>query len=526
MNFLDRAIGLVDPVRALRRAHARAALEVVVQAQRAYEGAKTGRRTSGWVTANSSANAEIAPAWSRLVSRSRDLVRNNPYARKGITTFERHLVRTGVPADWDSPLVQKDWDQWIEECDYNGQLDLYGLQRLAVRTWKESGEVLVRHHVEPSSRGMRIPYTLQLLEPDYLDATKIGPTTNGNFAICGVEFDPRGRCVAYWLFPQHPGDLMFIPKSLQSQRVPANQITHLYSVERPGQVRGIPQLAASIMKARDLDDYEEAELVRKKIEACFVAVITKPYNAEGIGEEQTQTDDTKTRLEKVRPGQFAYTRYGEDVKFGNPSTMQGYGDYTKTQLRAIAAGIDCTYAQLTGDLSDVNYSSIREGKLEFRALIEMEQELTFLPMFLRPISKNFARIGYLRGTLRPAPDNSKVNWTMPVLDWIDPLKEVTATKEEIRACLKSISAALRERGYNPDKVFAEIAAEREKLQKLGLNPDVVVSQVAAALATNTDDDDEDGDEKKGSEAKKDRALLRALLTQTAGLSHNGELLSS
>ena len=81
MNWLDRAIGAVAPGAGLRRARQRQAMGVLA---RAYEGAKLGRRTEGWVAAGTGANAEIAPAIARLRDRSRDLVRNNPYAAKAV----------------------------------------------------------------------------------------------------------------------------------------------------------------------------------------------------------------------------------------------------------------------------------------------------------------------------------------------------------------------------------------------------------------------------------------------------------
>ncbi|MFZ1413221.1 MAG: phage portal protein, partial [Defluviicoccus sp.] len=79
MNLLDRAIGLVAPGARLRRAQARAAIAMLA---RSYEGARIGRRTEGWVVAGTSANAEIGTALVRLRDRTRDLVRNNPYAAK------------------------------------------------------------------------------------------------------------------------------------------------------------------------------------------------------------------------------------------------------------------------------------------------------------------------------------------------------------------------------------------------------------------------------------------------------------
>ena len=93
MNWLDRAIGAVAPGAGLRRARQRQAMAILV---RAYEGAKLGRRTEGWIAAGTGANAEIAPAIARLRDRSRDLVRNNPYAAKAVTALVSNMVGTGL----------------------------------------------------------------------------------------------------------------------------------------------------------------------------------------------------------------------------------------------------------------------------------------------------------------------------------------------------------------------------------------------------------------------------------------------
>jgi capsid protein len=93
MNWLDRAIGAVAPGAGLRRARQRQMTGLLA---RAYEGAKLGRRTEGWVAAGSGANAEIGPALGRLRDRSRDLVRNNPYAAKAVTALVSNMVGTGL----------------------------------------------------------------------------------------------------------------------------------------------------------------------------------------------------------------------------------------------------------------------------------------------------------------------------------------------------------------------------------------------------------------------------------------------
>lgn len=498
MNLLDAFIRSVDPERALKRAHARFRLDEVDRLTRAYEAGRLSRKTAGWKASNGSANAEIGPAWSRMTARHRDLVRNNPYAAKAVSTFERHMVRTGIKCKFEDKNEQLLFSRWIEQCDSHGQLDFYGQQRLAVRTWKESGEALLHFMYEPRASGMEVPLTFRVLEPDYLDSAKTGPVgSNGNFCITGVEFNKRGRREAYWLFPQHPGEVVSSNvRGLQSVRVPADEIVHLYQVNRPGQVRGVVQLAASLMRLRDLDEYQEAELVRKKIEACFVAFVTGAAEADNLGKEgESKTPGLK--LESMRPGMIKYLPTDAEVEFGAPSHGSNSG-YTRDELHAIAAGGNVSYEQLTGDLSQVNFSSIKTGYVEFKALVEMETFGTFIPMGLRPVVRRWREVAYATGALKSQPSVLvPVVWTPPKMDWVDALKEVLALKEEIKGGLKSISEGLRERGYDPEEVFEEIKKERAWLAKEGISVDVILAAIAGdkvkddALKDAANEKDED-----------------------------------
>src|SRR4051812_11833998 len=125
--WLDRGIGWLFPGWGLSRVRARAALRVMGHMDRSYEGSRVTRRTSGWTTAGTSANAEIAPAISTLRNRSRDQVRNNPYARRAIAKLVSASVGTGIMARFPENVAPV-WKRWCEQADFEGQLDFYGLQ--------------------------------------------------------------------------------------------------------------------------------------------------------------------------------------------------------------------------------------------------------------------------------------------------------------------------------------------------------------------------------------------------------------
>ena len=131
-----------------------------------------------------------------------------------------------------------------------------------------------RFRPRPADAGLRIPLQLQMLEADFLDQARTMGLVNGH-VMEGVQFDEMGRRVAYWLFSYHPGGVLILnPRGgIVSQPVPADQIMHVYRVLRPGQVRGVPWLAPVMMALRDLDDYCDAERVRKKVEACVTAFV-------------------------------------------------------------------------------------------------------------------------------------------------------------------------------------------------------------------------------------------------------------
>ena len=291
------------------------------------------------------------------------------------------------------------WQRFAETADADGQTDLYGLQALAARTMAESGEVLVRLRDRRPEDGLPVPLQLQLLEPDHLDHSKTAELPDGGFVLQGVEFDPLGRRRAYWLFPVHPGEAAsFAQLRLVSQRVPADRCCICSSgCARADQ--GACMVAPSIVKLRDLDEYDDAELVRKKIEACFAAFVTGDEDGATLG--ASSTDAEGRRIERFEPGMIEYLPSGKDVRFATPGASGGYAEYMRVQLHAIAAGVGLTYELLTGDLSQVNYSSIRAGLIEFRRRIEALQWQLLIPGLCQPVWRRFVAVGQATGASHP-----------------------------------------------------------------------------------------------------------------------------
>lgn len=462
MNFIDRTIAYFDPETALKRVQSRFALDQV----RKYDAASRGRRTKGWGATGGSANTETMRSLTTLRNRSRELVRNNPYAKKAVkNVIPNNTVGGGIRPAPDienetiDKAVTKAWREWAgkRDCDFDGRHTFYGLQSLAIKAVAESGECLIRKRRRRSGEGT-IPIQLQLVEADFMDVNKDRRSTmGGNEIIQGVEFDKQGRRIAYWLYDRHPADAL----QLTSRRVPADQVIHLYEMDRPGQVRGIPWGVSAMLRLRDFDDYEDAQLIRQKIAACF-SVFVQDSSADGSLGSANGSGDDNSMIDKVEPGIIEHLPPGKTVQFASPPPMEGYSDYATKVLQAIAAGYGVTYESLTGDLSGVNFSSGRMGWLEFYRNIISWQDHMLIPLMCDPVWEWFSEGLSLTGVEIGDHD---MHWTPPRREMIDPVKETRAIIFALRNRLMSWSEAVRMYGSDPDLLMAEFKKDQDKFDK-------------------------------------------------------------
>lgn len=448
-----------------------------------YDGAGMGRRSRTWVVGKAGAVTAIAWAQDALRAKSRDAVRKNVWAASGIEAFVANAIGTGVKPQSmvkDGALreaIHSLWWDWCEEADAAGVTDFYGLQALACRAMLEGGECFVRLRSRRPGDMLTAPLQLQVLEAEHVPITYNTVADNGNPIRCGIEFDAIGRRVAYWMHPVHPDDPLAAPMSgtgaslIDLVRVPADEVLHLFRPLRPGQIRGEPWLARALVKLHELDQYDDAELVRKKTAAMFAGFVRRESSEDRLLGE---TPDGAL-LAGLEPGTLQILEPGEDITFSQPADVGGaYPEFMRQQLRAVAAAMGVTYEMLTGDLTQVNYSSIRAGLLEFRRRCEAIQDHVIKHQLCRPVWAAWMDAAVLAGLLdmpgyaRRKRDYRAVKWIAQGWQWVDPLKEIKAQTEAIRAGLMSRAQAVSAAGYDVEDTDAEIAADNARADRLGL----------------------------------------------------------
>ena len=452
-----------------------------------YEGASMGRRMSTWGVSTRGPNNTLYTSLNRLRARSRELIRNHPLMDGGVDTFVANLIGSGISPRWqlnDKNLktqIQELWNDWTEEADFNGVCDFYGLQSLVSRALIDAGESLVRFipAYPGDNADLTVPLQLQVLEADHLDETYNTVATNGNEVRMGIEIDKSGIRQAYWLWKDHPGEAFLFANTMERIRVPASEILHIFRPLRPGQMRGRPWLSSIIAKLHELDQYEDAELVRKKTAAMFGGFIyeeTPQVGDPGAWLGRTGTKDSNlSDVVALEPGTFPVLPMGKKVEFSNPVDVGiTYEVWIKQQLREIAAGWGITYEQLTGDLSGVNYSSIRAGLLEFRRRCAMLQVQTLVFQLCRPVSRRWMDAAVLSNALTIYgyfPNRRiyrRIKWRPDGWAWVDPVKDQLAQQMSVRNGFKSRAKVVAEMGDDVETVDEEIAEDNARADKLGL----------------------------------------------------------
>ena len=446
VNALDRLIAYVAPGAAMRRIAARHAI-------RHYEAATTGRRLSGRTRARTDANGAMLNQIDRSAEAARDLVRNNPWAAKIVSTTVNNAVGYGITSEPQHPNKVKArklralWDSFASSVDVHDhrRLDWYGIQQLAMRAIVESGGVLLLEMTD--SRGLHV----RVLEQDYIDRSK---------GVQGVEYGPRGPQF-YWLYDSHPGDSERV--STASSRYPAERVAHIYRIDRPGQNAGITWLAPVVLELHDLDGMEDATLLKQKTAACFGGFIEQTG---GLGMEPTAP---AALPEKLEPGGLDYLPPGTKITFPSMPTAGDYAPFVQQRLKRIAAGVGISYEALTGDLSQVNYSSGRMGWQEFQRNIESWQWQMLIPMGIQRFCDWFVRWAVVSGQLS-AEDAAAVTWqhNPPRRAIVDPAKEYPAIRDAVRAGLLTLPEALRDMGKPFDPHMEEIKRAQDELDRLGI----------------------------------------------------------
>ena len=464
---------------------------------RAYQGARVSRLTSDWVTSGTSADSEIKSSFKALRNRARQLCRDNDYARQALRSIQNNVIGHGIShqsqvrmqrgGKLDQAIngqIHHAWMQWSHKsrCDVSGLLGFHDMERLLWRSLAESGEVFVRMIRQPFG-GSRVPFALQVLEADYLIDDDVPQAATGNTVRLGIEVDSYLRPQAYHFYANHPGDTYAGNPRTNGRRirVPADEVIHLFLSERPGQTRGVTWFASALMRLHMLHGYEEAEVVRARAASALMGFITSP-EGELVGDEIYDGD----RVSEFTPGVFKYLQPGESVTVPDLNAPDGQLEpFTRSMLRAAAAGIGVSFESISKNFSESNYSSSRLSLLEERDTYKVMQRY-MIENFHQEVFAAWMDMAVLSGELNlpgyeTNPERYRTaKWVPRSWEWVDPQKEVNAYKIAVRSGFKTLGQVIAEQGGDLDDYLTARQSELAKLDDKNIVVDTDPSEVSGA----------------------------------------------
>lgn len=475
---------------------------------RMFNAARYSRLNSDFIGSNASADAEIKTSINALRNRARKLMRDNPYARQYRRTLQINIIgprgiqlrgsvnklNSNELDDRRNKMLESGFSKWCRKgtCDVAGKLSFHGFETMIIGAMPDTGEALIRIVRQPFGGG-KVPLALELIEADQLDEYYTGISDRpGHRWRLGVELNEWNRPTRYAVLTRHPGDIELTANQKEQQKhvfLDAKDVIHIYQQDRVGATRGIPWLNTAVLTADALERYETAHWTRKTLQSALLGWIqTSDGELEGDDVENGQ------RVINTEPGSWNYLAPGQQAippDFG-PDDGQ-YDNVVRNLLRRFSAGTGTSYATISRDFSDTNYSSSRLSTLEDRDGYCMEQS-SLVQAFHQRVFEEYLEAAVLSGELpsatfgdywmRPERYNEPL-WQARKWDWVDPGKELDAIRTKRELLIESHGDQVRNvTGMEFEETMARIKRENDVKEQLGLPLAITAGNGSASLASD------------------------------------------
>ena len=478
MNLLDRAIAAVSPVRAVRRAAARTALEFVNSGYGNYGANLTKKSMRGWMYHGGSPKEDIEDNLDVLRQRSRDAYMGIPTASAALKTMRTNVVAGGL---MPSPQIDADYLRLTNEqaealqaqilrefalwadtpvCDADRVDNFYKLQQLAFLSYLMNGDAFAllpmkEQPGQPYSLRVRVIEADRVCSPDSYDRLVPceGKGHRVHSIVQGVETDADGMVIAYWICNQHPlSSLSNQAGALEWTRVEAYgssgrpNVLHVMNRERAGQRRGVPILAPVLEALKQLGRYTEAEITAAVISAMFTVFIQSAtvQNGKPIGEalppEQLIDAQDQGTIE-LGNGAIVALNPGETVEFAKPEhPNSGYDAFFNAMVKEIGAALEIPPEVLEKQFTQ-NFSSARGSLNEFWRTCGMQRDW-FSDDFCQPVYEAWLAEAVARGRIK-APGffgDPAIRKAYADCKWNGPSRTALNPSQEVEAAIKRVDA--------------------------------------------------------------------------------------
>lgn len=498
MNLVDRAITAAFPAWGLRRAEARARLDILAS-HRGGLTTRVDRRGGSYTSYRGETRGERLNKAARR-DKARRIYQEDPVGRSLLKTETDNVVSSGFTLqaktsskEFNSEAEAK-WNEWLEVADIRGMLcgvDLIRMFYWASRQDGDGGIVLVDRGGES-----RLQYA-----PGDLIATPTGKFGDPKI-LDGVEVDGATRPVGFWVRDvDDSGRDNFT-------RVAASNMVYLAPVlDNPLGVRGDPCYSQIDHNLDRLNGFQDAVGIAARMAAVFGLIFKEDGSAKQLQNLQNVTNSNGD-LQKAITLENGSLKYmgaaGDVVQVQAQQPMQQAPDWIRAECRIIGLPFDMPLELVCKDMSQVNFASARIGLIGYYRACRARQKAFISRCLTRIYRWWISREIKMQRFVNAAPlDSWAHRFVAEGWQYTDPVNEPLADLLELDMGTKTRSMIAAERGRDIEEMNEENAADRmtRRLKEL---PDVgsnytrdrieISGGSAFTIPTPTKKDEENGDE--------------------------------
>lgn len=442
-----------------------------------------------------SARAAASPEVRRVLRRRcRHEMANNPTLLGLAMTIANDVVGRGAILQVDedrnglteaeAEQVERAFARWADEIDLAGKLRTARMSRIS------DGEAFAVFFTNARSPN-RVKLDLRLVEADQV-ATPWGARLDPK-NVDGVLLDDNGVPTSYEILKSHPGDIELAYRAFEADTVDASKVLHWFRATRPGQYRGIPEIASALRLFAQLRRYTAAVLTAAEAAANLAGVI--------------YTDNTPDTADDIEAGDEVPLERGtfrtlpagyriEQLKAEQPTST--YDQFTSSLLGEAARCVLAPSLIVKGDASGYNYASGRLDAQSWQRAMAVERR-DMERVMLRPIFAAWLQEAVLIEGLLPARVKAIVGqvdgdrflehkWLHEATPHVDPSKEAAANTANLAAGLTTRRDICAENQQDWRDVIRQQGREKKMLDTEGL-PHLMPGQGASAEPANQQADD-------------------------------------
>jgi lambda family phage portal protein len=418
-----------------------------------------------------------------VISRARYECANNGYADGIIQTLAEDAIGTGPRLQLfssESPDHQPE-EQSLRNAmqrremrfrDWSEQIDLTEKLKIARIAKARDGEIFIRIVRNPQiNSAAKIDIMLYEAEQvgsqivsEYADFYDDGTVKEFD----GIQYDRYGNPAAFRFWKVHPGSSGIGFVGSESVLVPADQVIQYAHIMRPGQHRGLSEIASTLNIFNDLRRYTNAVLSAAETAAEISFLLhtnTPPDTEDENAGGKIQFMDV---VELVRNAGLALPEGWDANQLKSEHPTDKYVEFVDAKISEAARPLSMPFAIAKGDCSKSNYASGRLDHQVYHKKIYGERKRIEQKILNRLLSvfESFDRIAY------PADyENENIilhSWMWDGFEHVDPVKEANAQRIRLENHTTTLADECAREGKDYELTLRQIAREAALCKQLGL----------------------------------------------------------